>query len=261
MKSNDVHSINADDGPRSAAGRRRAESDPAVAPACAGRPRRRGKLRVADAPMLERHLLALQHLRNADPRMSALIERIGPFAPTITRDPFTALVGSIIHQQISMRAATSIQSKLRALCAGGRIRPQTLLALDARKLRGAGLSHQKTRYLRAVARSFADGALSARRLRRMSDDEVIEVATELPGVGRWTAEMLLMFSLERPDVWPADDLGLRSALRRFLSLAELPTPRQARPLGEHWAPFRTYACWYLWRSLENPVLPGIAGAL
>ncbi|MEP0846766.1 MAG: DNA-3-methyladenine glycosylase 2 family protein [Phycisphaerae bacterium] len=193
--------------------------------------------------------------------MSALIDRIGPFNPTITRNPFTALVGSIIHQQISMRAATSIQSKLRAVCAGGRIRPQTLLALDVRRLRGAGLSRQKAGYLLAVAKSFDDGVLSASRLRRMSDAEVIEAATELPGVGRWTAEMLLMFSLERPDVWPADDLGLRSALRRFLPLRELPTPRAARPLGDRWAPFRTYACWYLWRSLENPVLPGIAGAL
>lgn len=204
---------------------------------------------------------ALRHLRRVDPQLGAIIRRVGPFRPTLTRNPFVALVGSIIHQQISMRAAASIQQRLRDLCPRGRLTPASIAALRDGKLRSVGLSRQKARYIAAVAEAFADGTLSAPRLRRMDDEQVIAATTALPGVGRWTAEMLLIFCLQRPDVWPADDLGLRTAARNFLGLAETPKRKEVEEWGERWRPYRTYACWYLWRSLKNELPPAIAAEL
>jgi DNA-3-methyladenine glycosylase II len=156
-----------------------------------------------------------------------------------------------------MGAARAIQVKLKAAC-GGRITPDRILSLDATALRACGLSRQKSAYVHDLARHYADGVLSSRRLRRMTDDEVIAAATAVKGIGRWTAEMLLMFCLERPDVWPIDDLGLRKAVRNYLGIRDMPTPAQMRDAGEPFRPYRTYASWYLWRSLEGPFMPGVS---
>lgn len=195
-------------------------------------------------------------LARIDPRMGALVRRVGPFAPEVTRDPFSALIGSILHQQISMIAAMSLKRRLKEAC-GGKLTPATILALREEQLRQAGLSRQKAVYVREIASHFAGGALSAAKLRRMSDEELIEATTTIKGVGRWTAEMLLIFCLERPDVWPVDDLGLRKGLQRFLGLTELPSRGDTLSAGEPFRPYRTHATWYLWRSLDLPVLPGV----
>ncbi len=200
---------------------------------------------------------AAEFLSQRDPRMARLIERIGPHRPIITPDPFVALVGSILQQQVSMSAAAAIQRRLAGLCPAGRLTPAAVLGLDPAALRAAGLSRQKALYVRGLAEAFDSGMLSAAGLRRMSDEEVIAAVTRLKGVGRWTAEMLLIFCLERPDVWPIDDLGLRKAVRNFLGMKRLPAPRTMRRAGEPWRPYRTYASWYLWRSLEGPLMPGI----
>ena len=201
---------------------------------------------------------AVTYLTRTDPRLGALIRKIGPHRLVITASPFVALVGSILQQQVSMSAAAAVQRRVKALCPRGRISPAAILALRDGELRGAGLSRQKARYVRSLAEHFASGALSPRKLRSMNDDEVIAATTQVKGVGRWTAEMLLIFCLERPDVWPIDDLGLRKAVRDFLGTAELPDAQTMQTTGEPWRPYRTYASWYLWRSLEGPFMPGVA---
>jgi DNA-3-methyladenine glycosylase II len=201
---------------------------------------------------------AVRHLTRADPGLGALIKKIGPHRPIITPNPFVALVGSILQQQVSMSAAAAVQKRLKALCARGRVTPAAILELSNDGLRGAGLSRQKTKYIRSLAEHFASGALSSRKLRSMTDEEVIAATTRIKGIGRWTAEMLLIFCLERPDVWPIDDLGLRKAVRNFLRLGDLPGTGKMQAAGEPWRPYRTYASWYLWRSLEGPFMPGVA---
>lgn len=204
------------------------------------------------------HRAATRALAKADPRLAAVIKRIGPFQPVITPDPFTALVGSIIHQQVSMSAAAAIHNRLRALCPRRRPTPAALAALSDAKLHGVGLSRQKVGYLRDLSEQFATGAFTTRKLRRMSDDEALAAAMQVKGVGRWTAEMLLIFCLERPDVWPIGDLGLQKGVRNLLGLDELPDADTMQSTGEPWRPYRSQATWYLWRSLEGPRLPGIA---
>ncbi|MBW7904108.1 MAG: DNA-3-methyladenine glycosylase [Phycisphaerae bacterium] len=205
----------------------------------------------------QRALLAAEALSRADTRMARLVKRIGPHRPVLTADPFRALVGSIIQQQVSMSAAAAIQKRLRQAC-DGRIRPETVLGLESAALRGCGLSRQKAAYLHDLAQHFAEGRLTSRQLRRLEDEAVIAAVTQVKGVGRWTAEMLLIFCLERPDVWPIDDLGLRKAVRFFAGLAEMPAAEVMRTAGEPFRPYRTYASWYLWRSLEGPFMPGVS---
>jgi DNA-3-methyladenine glycosylase II len=201
---------------------------------------------------------AARHLRRVDPRFGVLIDHIGPHALIVTRDPFLALAGSIIQQQVSMAAAAAIQRRVRALCPRNRLTPRSVMSLSLDELRAAGLSRQKSQYLHNIAEAFASRRLTPAKLRRMSDDDVIAATTLIKGVGRWTAEMLLIFCLERPDVWPVDDLGLRKAVGRFFDLPELPTPAAIRDVADPWRPYRSYATWYLWRSLEGPLMPGVA---
>jgi DNA-3-methyladenine glycosylase II len=200
----------------------------------------------------------MRYLARHDRRLAVLIRRIGPPALPLTPNPFVALVGSILHQQVSMSAAAAVYRRLAQLCPRGRITPPAVLAAKAEQLRAAGLSRQKMEYVRGLAQAFARGELSARRLRAMPDEEVIAATTRLKGVGRWTAEMLLIFCFGRPDVWPIDDYGLRKAAARLLGVTEPPEPAVLRELAEPWRPYRTYATWYLWRSLDGPLLPGIA---
>lgn len=202
------------------------------------------------------HLAARRRLSRADPRMASIIRQVGPAALKITPSPFHTLVGSIIHQQISMSAAASVRRRLVDLC--GRLTPASILAHSEAELRNVGVSRQKAAYLRDIAEHFADGRITPAKLRRRSDDEVIELVTQIKGVGRWTAEMLLMFCLAREDVWPIDDLGLRKGLSRYMGLADLPDKETAAEAGERFRPHRTLATWYLWRSLESPISPGVS---
>jgi DNA-3-methyladenine glycosylase II len=212
---------------------------------------------TTDLASAETTVAALQHLSAAHPRWPEVIAAVGPYRPTLTTDPFIALVGSITHQQVSMSAGATIFKRVRALCPRCRLTPGAILATSDAHLRSAGLSRQKAAYLRNIAESFASRQVTPARLRRATDAEVVELVTQIKGVGRWTAEMLLLFCLHRPDVWPVHDLGLQRAAQRFFSLRKPPTPQSLEKLGEPLRPYRTYATWYLWRSLENPVPPAV----
>jgi len=166
-------------------------------------------------------------------------------------DPFPALVRTITAQQISTKAAATIHGRLVALMPGGVATPEGLLALTDEQMRQAGLSRQKTAYLRDLAAKVASGELPVHTLDAMTDDEVIEAIVKVNGLGRWSAEMFLMFRLRRPDVLPVDDLGIVNAIMRLYKLRKKPKADRIRKIGEAWRPYRTVACWYLWRSLEN----------
>lgn len=197
-----------------------------------------------DLPVIRRHF------RRHDRVISDLIVRVGPYTLRPQRDRFGMLVRSIISQQISMSAARSIRAKLEALVAPEKIAPEVLARLDAARLRTAGVSPQKAGYLLDLAAKIADGTVRLHRVGRMSDEEVIEELIQVKGIGRWTAQMFLIFSLGRPDVFPPDDLGIRTALKNLYGLPDLPTRDESHALAAPWSPYSTLASWYLWRSLD-----------
>ncbi|HSC78308.1 MAG TPA: DNA-3-methyladenine glycosylase [Candidatus Acidoferrales bacterium] len=193
---------------------------------------------------------AVKHLKQADPVMGRAIEQVGPFRLVMIPNRFAALMRAILHQQLALKAAQSITRRFRQLYAPGEGRfptPEELLRTPRRKLRSAGVSPQKMRYLRDLAAKASDGALPLNRVGRLSDEEVIEALTEVKGIGRWTAEMFLIFSLGRPDVWAVDDLGLQLAAKNLYRLRRHPSEAKMRALAEPWRPWRTVASWYLWQ--------------
>jgi 3-methyladenine DNA glycosylase/8-oxoguanine DNA glycosylase len=207
----------------------------------------------SDRPSLVR---ATRHLRRADPVMAAIIARVGPCLWRVDRrgSAFAALVESIMYQQITGRAAASIHRRLRTRIGRRHPRPADIAAVSDRALRACGLSRQKIAYLRDLAARATDG-LALRGLGRLDDEAVIERLCAVKGIGRWTAEMFLMFRLGRFDVLPVHDYGIRKAMQRAYRLRALPSPARMRETAEPWRPFRTVACWYLWRSIG-----GAAGA-
>lgn len=174
------------------------------------------------------------------------VRRIGEVSITLPRDPFVALVRSVVGQQLSGRAANAIYERLVAALGSGGVAPDSVLSASDEALRSAGLSAAKARTLRCLASAAQDG-LDFRRLRRRDDERIVEALTEIPGIGRWTAEMFLIFALGRQDVMSGGDLGLRKGLAAVYGLEELPKPRECEPLFEPWRPYRSAACWYLWR--------------
>jgi DNA-3-methyladenine glycosylase II len=203
---------------------------------------------------------ALRHLKRIDPVMAAIIKGVGPFEIRVSPRRFQALARAIIFQQLAGSAATAIYGRVVALFPGRTFpTPAQLLASSDEDLRQAGLSRQKILYLRDLAAHLANKSLSFHRFGKMSDDEIIADLTRVKGIGRWTAEMFLMFNLGRPDVLPLDDLGLRSAARVAYGLGDLPSKRELEELGERWRPFRTVASWYLWQSTRI-ILPDAAPA-
>lgn len=201
---------------------------------------------------------ALRFLATADARLAALIRSIGPHRPKLTRDPFHCLSAAITQQQVSMTAAAAVFRRLKSTCPHGRLSPRGVMAQTLDELRTVGLSRQKAVYVHELAAVFADRTLTRAKLERMSDEEVLAAVTRIKGIGRWTAEMLLIFCLGRTDVWPIDDLGLRKAVRTLLGRAEFLSREEMLALAEPWRPYRTYATWYLWRSLEGPQMTGVA---
>ncbi len=194
---------------------------------------------------------AVDHLRRADPVLREVIDRVGPFEPGHEPDLWRSLVGSIISQQLSVKAAATIESRVAALGDGeGFPAPQRLLALPEEALRACGLSGAKTRYVKDLAGKWLDGTLQPERIAALPDEEVIAELTQVKGIGRWTAEMVLIFTLRRPDVLPVDDLGFRNAVQRAYGLAERPGASELQRLGERWRPYRSIATLYLWRSLK-----------
>jgi DNA-3-methyladenine glycosylase II len=189
---------------------------------------------------------AVSHLRAADPVLAAVIDAVGPYELIPSAQGFRALANAIISQQISIKAAAAIMARLDALL--GEIVPERLLAVTPEELRAIGLSGQKARYLRDLAERAALGALDLAALPALDDDTVIAQLTAVKGIGRWTAEIYLMFALGRPDVLPADDLGLRYAAQQFYLLPAPPPSAELRRIGEAWRPYRSVASWYLWRG-------------
>ncbi len=211
--------------------------------------------RAATSALAESYGRAIVHLRASDARLAQVIESVGPSSIRQIRDPFTALCWSIVHQQVSLKAAAAIYKRFVGLCPRGRLTAVEVSALTDEQLRSAGLSRPKVVYVRDVAEHFVDGRLRASDLRHMSDAAVLEAVMQVRGVGRWTGEMLLMFSLERLDVLPVGDFGLRSAVRLVYRTRGLPTAERITRLAEPWRPFRSVATWYLWRCLGVPKPP------
>ncbi len=195
---------------------------------------------------------ALVRLREADPRLGAIIARVGGYAMRYRRPDFETLVRSIVYQQISGKAALAIFTRLQEACGqGGGMRPERLLALDHAGLRRLGLSPQKAAYVRDLAEHTAAGRLDFAALPALPDAAVIERLTAVRGVGLWTAQMFLIFALRRPDVLPASDLGIRAAVQRAYRLRTPPHPARIEKIARPWRPYASIASWYLWRSLEN----------
>jgi DNA-3-methyladenine glycosylase II len=194
---------------------------------------------------------ALAHLAAADPVLARLIAGYGVITRDRDRPRFYGLVRAILGQQISVKAASAIDARLRALFPAGHIDPDGLLALSDEALRGVGLSAAKTRYLRDLAARVASGGLDLSQIHELDDETIIAKLIEVSGIGRWTAEMFLMFSLGRDDVLSVGDLGVRQAIGRLYGFEREATPAECRAVAEPWRPYRSIATFYLWHSLYN----------
>ena len=198
--------------------------------------------------------IAVKHLRSVDPAMDGLITRVGSCGLKVARgeEPYQALVRAVAYQQLHANAANSILARFAALYPEVDFpSPAMLLATSDTALRAAGFSAGKVAAIRDIAAKAAEGLVPTRRAAtRLDDATLIERPTQIRGVGRWTVEMLLIFTLGRPDVLPVDDFGVREGYRHLHGLDEQPRPRDLAAIGEMWAPFRSYAAWYLWRSAD-----------
>ena len=204
--------------------------------------------------------LAERHLAASDTRFAALIARSRPFEPktSVLVRPFDALAESIAYQQLSGKAAATIWGRVRALYPRRKwLDPKQVIATPDETLRGCGLSTSKTVAIKDLAAKTLDGTVpKAAVLANMSDDEIIERLTAVRGIGRWTVEMLLLFKLGRPDVWPVTDYGVQKGYAKTFNKRKLPTPKQLQKIGEKWRPYRSAAAWYFWRALETTT-PGV----
>ncbi|HEU0208804.1 MAG TPA: DNA-3-methyladenine glycosylase [Candidatus Udaeobacter sp.] len=200
---------------------------------------------------------AHQLLTGSHPRLAALIAQSQRYTitPSNSLRPFDALAESIAYQQLNGKAAATIWKRVRALYPKRKwLDPVKVLATPDEALRAAGLSRAKTAALKDLAAKTVDGVVpSGRALLRMSDEEIVERLTQVRGIGRWTVEMLLLFDLGRPDVWPVDDYGVRKGFAKTFRKRKLPTPKQLMKHGEKWRPYRSVAAWYFWRALDDQV--------
>lgn len=204
----------------------------------------------------EDYARARRILMRRDPVLARAIKAIGPclMAERQRKDHLSALVGSIVSQQLSTKAAATIFGRFVALFPDeAALSAPAIAALDDPTLRGVGLSGQKVRYLRDLCERINDGRLDLSSLESLDDEGVITALTEVKGFGRWTAEMFLMFRLHRPDVLPVDDLGIVNAVQRLYRLRKRPDAKKLNSLGEAWKPYRSVASWYLWQSLRTEV--------
>jgi DNA-3-methyladenine glycosylase II len=195
-------------------------------------------------------------LMRRDPVLGKAIKRIGPclLADRQRKDHLTALVGAIVSQQLSTKAAATIFGRLVALFPGNVLpSPEAINAVDDQTLRSVGLSTQKVSYLRDLCARLTDGSLVLDGLDALDDEEVIARLVAVKGFGRWTAEMFLMFRLHRPDVLPVGDLGIVNAVQRLYGMRKRPDPKRLMKIGEPWRPYRSVACWYLWQSLRMDI--------
>jgi DNA-3-methyladenine glycosylase II len=194
---------------------------------------------------------AISHLRKMDPIMAAIIASVGPYKPSYHEPTFRALVRSIVFQQLAGAAARTIFNRLEAACKGD-VTPASILKLSDAELRAVGLSKQKLSYVRSLAGLTQSGEIVFEKLHVMEDEDIIEHLTRVKGIGRWTAQMFLIFALRRLDVMPHVDLGINSAIKKHYRKRKLKPPHIDK-IAKCWQPYRSIACWYLWRSLDGPI--------
>jgi DNA-3-methyladenine glycosylase II len=199
------------------------------------------------------------HLRKGDPKLAAIIKAVGPFTAKARRDRFGTLAGSIVSQQIATAAATAIKGRLEtAIKENRKTTPkrgqpycaETILDFSVDELRAIGLSRQKANYIQSLAQHVVDGDVDLSKIHKLEDEAIIKILTQVKGIGRWTAQMFLIFSLARMDVLPVDDLGIKTAVKNAYGLDELPDRQKMEAIAEPWRPYASIASWYMWRSLE-----------
>jgi DNA-3-methyladenine glycosylase II len=192
---------------------------------------------------------AVNHLRKSDPILRGIIERVGPCRMEFGPAEFSSLAESIVYQQLNGKAAATIFERFLAL-AGEPLTPEGVLKLTDAQLRSVGLSKQKSSYLKDLSVKTQEGLLDFAALPGLDDDEVIKHLTQVKGIGVWTAQMFLMFTLKRPNILPTGDYGVQAAIRRHYKKRKMPKPDVMEKIARPWAPYRSVACWYLWRSLD-----------
>jgi DNA-3-methyladenine glycosylase II len=193
---------------------------------------------------------AIEHLRRADPVLSAIIQRVGDYRIQFREPNFESLVRSIVYQQLSGKVASVIYGRFSA-AVKDQVTPANVLKLRPDRMRRLGLSKQKTVYIRDLARHARDRRVTFEELPALADAEVIERLTQVKGIGVWTVHMFLIFALRRHDILPTGDLGVRSAIRKAYGLEELPSPAEMESIAQKWRPYCSVASWYLWRSLDG----------
>jgi len=192
---------------------------------------------------------AINHLSKADPILRAIIGRVGPCRIEYGPPEFHSLAESIVYQQLNGKAAFTIFKRFTTL-AGDPVTPKGILKLTEVQMRSVGLSKQKSSYLRDMAERAVRGDLDFSKLHELADEDVIKHLTQVKGVGEWTAQMFLMFTLRRPNVLPTGDFGVQMAIKKHYNKRKLPKPLQMQKIAKAWEPYRSFACWYLWRSLD-----------
>jgi DNA-3-methyladenine glycosylase II len=197
---------------------------------------------------LDSHVTACRHLRSVDSTMRQLIDRVGPCELVPRRGAFVILCNSIISQQLSLSAAATIFGRFARLYPHCRLSPAVVRDTPAESLRAVGLSNQKARYIQDLALGFLDGRIQPRMFSTQSNEEIIAALRRIKGIGRWTVEMFLIFSLNRLDVLPVDDLGIRQSVQQWYRLPAPPTSARLRAIGEPWHPYESIASWYLWKA-------------
>lgn len=198
------------------------------------------------------HRKAIAHLKKVDPVMATVIDAVGKctLQPRTEWTHFDALLRSIVYQQLSGKAAATIHSRVITLIGDGADVPKRIVATSHEAFRAAGLSTAKANYVRNLAEHVLDGSLPVDSLHELDDDAIIAALTQVKGIGKWSAQMFMMFRLGRPDVLPDLDLGVQKGIQKAYRLRKLPTPKQVLRRGAKWAPYRTVASWYMWRILE-----------
>ena len=192
---------------------------------------------------------AVNHLKKSDPILRAIIERVGLCRMEFGPAEFSSLAEAIVYQQLNGKAAVTIFNRFVAL-AGDPLTPKGILKLTDAQLRSVGLSKQKSAYLKDLSAKTAEGLLDFAKLPELPDEEVMQHLTQVKGIGVWTAHMFLMFSLRRPNVLPTGDYGIQMAMKKHYKKRKLPKPKEMERIARPWEPYRSVACWYLWRSLD-----------
>jgi DNA-3-methyladenine glycosylase II len=196
---------------------------------------------------------AINHLKKSDPVMAAIIKRIGPCRIEYGPPEFHSLAEAIVYQQLNGTAALTIFNRFAAL-AGNPLTPAGILKLTGEQMRSVGLSKQKSSYLRDMAERAASGQLDFSKLHELPDEAVIEHLTQVKGVGVWTAQMFLMFTLKRPNILPTGDFGVQMAIKKHYNKRKMPKPAIMERIAKPWEPYRSIACWYLWKSMDTKTM-------